>query len=299
MTHRAGRDARPAQRDPPAARIGAHATVGPASLVMRGETVPGRHPLERATRSARGVPSRRDYRPRCGWDPRSAPQRRATPTCPARQRRVPGRALRPGPTGSPPTGSTAGRDQRAAPDALAAGSASTWSGFRVSRVLVDGRQAALHARSAKLRVTPERPVAGAGFTVEVRYGGAPSRAASVGRDRLGGARRRRARRHPALGRAVLVPVQRPPVGQGDLPHPVTTEPPTRSSPPGLSRTTGRRARPVGVRAGRAHGDVPRRRADRALRRTLGPGRGRVPGARSPSAAGAPPRPRRLRPACPR
>ena len=31
----------------PAATIGAHATVGPASLVMRGESVPGREPLER------------------------------------------------------------------------------------------------------------------------------------------------------------------------------------------------------------------------------------------------------------
>ena len=31
----------------PAARIGEHGTVGPASLVMRGELVPGRQPLER------------------------------------------------------------------------------------------------------------------------------------------------------------------------------------------------------------------------------------------------------------
>ena len=40
----------------PAATIGAHATVGPASLVMRGESVPGRHPLDRQ-------PDRRPWAP--------------------------------------------------------------------------------------------------------------------------------------------------------------------------------------------------------------------------------------------
>ena len=47
-------------------------------------------------------------------------------------------------------------------------------GLRVSRVLVDGRRAAFRQSAAKLRITPERPVAaGAEFVVSVAYAGAP------------------------------------------------------------------------------------------------------------------------------
>jgi aminopeptidase N len=47
------------------------------------------------------------------------------------------------------------------------------SGLRVERVLVDGRAAKFARRGHKLHVTPARPVAAGGFTVEVRYVGNP------------------------------------------------------------------------------------------------------------------------------
>ena len=73
------------------------------------------------------------------------------------------------------------------------------------------RTAGQAARSAGRARIGRRPVP---VDVTVRRA-TRSRAQRVGRRRLGGADRRRARRGPAQRRAVLVPVQRPPERQGD------------------------------------------------------------------------------------
>ena len=98
----------------PAASIGADATVGPASLVMRGEDGPGRHPLEGNPIGpwrfhAERARSRASYRGRCRVSKPRRPNR-ATGHRPLhaaeRQRRLPGVALRARrwTTRSPPTG---------------------------------------------------------------------------------------------------------------------------------------------------------------------------------------------------
>ena len=86
--------------------------------------------------------------------------------------------------------------------------------------------------------------------------------AVVGDDRLGGARRRGARGVAAVGRADVVPVQRPSVRQGDATASAST------TDAALHRRRQRRARGppghqragrVGLRPARADGDLPRRR----------------------------------------
>ena len=63
----------------------------------------------------------------------------------------------------------------------------------------------------------DRSSAGDELTVAISYGGRPAPVRRPARRRrLGGARRRRDRRRPAARRAVLVPLQRPAVGQGDV-----------------------------------------------------------------------------------
>ena len=122
-------------------------------------------------------------------------------------------------------------------------------------------------------------------------GDSPDGARSRRRGGLGGAQRRGARRGPALRRPVLVPVQRPTVGQGDLPD----------HGPGLVRIRRRRERDadradvprqhhhVGLRAAPADGVVPRHRPDRALRHHApprdGPGHGAGRGRPPPGAPG--------------
>ena len=89
----------------------------------------------------------------------------------------------------------------------------------------------------------------------------------VGRSGLGGALRRGAGRRPAQRRRLLVPVQRPPAGQGELPH-------HRDHRRELPGRVQRRAalphqqgqpRDLGLRAGRTHGHLPGHGPDRPLR----------------------------------
>ena len=213
-----------------AVRIDEGATLGPNGIIL-----PGREHRRGDHRRAglAGHPRRRRARgePLAGQpdhdvelsreaDGRSAARsRRPVPAC-ARQRRLPRRALRPGhrlqARGEPAhrAGRAHRRRGRAAepvqPRPRRLSTCRGWSSTAVRRRFKQSR--------GKLHVTPARPVAGR-FTVEVRYGGkavpVASRWGDVG---LGRADRRRARREPARRRAVLVPVQRPPLGQGDLPH---------------------------------------------------------------------------------
>ena len=148
-------------------------------------------------------------------------------------------------------------------------------GLAASGVRVDGRtgglppgagQAAHHpatAHRARRRVPRRR-----------RVRRRPEAAAHpvVGRDRLGGARRRRAGRVAAVGGADLVPVQRPPVRQGELPHPLRDgcrlhrrRQRRARGPPRHQRAGG-----VGLRPARAHGELPRDAADRPVREAVAP-----------------------------
>ena len=108
------------------------------------------------------------------------------------------------------------------------------------------------------RSRPQRPIeAGAEVARRSSSTAAPrSRVARlVGHDRLGGARRRRARGVAAVGRADVVPVQRPPVRQGDATASASRRMPrTPSWPTARSRTTGSSAgrASLGLRPARAH-----------------------------------------------
>ena len=144
------------------------------------------------------------------------------------------------------------------------------AGLRVSKVTVDGAAPAQYThRRGKLLVAPAtRSAGGRALVVAVQYAGSPQPlSAARGRGRLGGAHRRRDRRRPADGGAVLVPLQRPARRQGELPdrghRPIagTTSSPTACSP---SSVAGQHD-DLGLRAARADGDLPRHRADRPLR----------------------------------
>ena len=145
------------------------------------------------------------------------------------------------------------------------------SGLRVSKVSVNGRRAAaLHPplRQAA-RLARRTIVDGAEFTVDIQYGGNPeARGQSVGRAGLGGTHRGRDRRQPAERRGDLVPVQRPPRRQGALPdhdHHRLAVPGGRERAAGVTAGEGEPDH-LGLRPGRADGDVPGNRADRPVRR---------------------------------
>ena len=252
----------------PGARIGAGATVGPASLVMRGEAVPA-DTRGSATRSPPWAASAGD-----GGTIGAGPLRRLVPAR-ARQRRLPGRALRPG-TGLPGRhrpARPAGRGLAAAARAAGRGSAWTSASFRVEPGL-GGRPAGAVQPTAAASCAITAGPADAG-----RAPRSPSRSATsgnaeagaqpaLGRARLGAADRRRAGGQPAERRAVLVPVQRPARRQGHLPdrgdHRRRR---TRWWPTaGWSRAIAAAStHDLGVRADRADGDLPGHRPDRPVR----------------------------------
>ena len=230
---RRGRDARPARGHPARRehRARTHGRAGARWSCAASPCPPA--PAGSATRSRRGAE-------RAGRRRGATPVRRPVPAH-ARQRRVPRRALRPGaglPGGGQPAHRTGG-DHRRGRASRSSRFTLDLSTFRVPRVRVDGRPAGSPTRGGKLHVTPSRPVAGplhrrGALPRQPRTGAQP-----VGRPRLGGARRRRARREPADRRALLVPVQRPPRGQGDVPD--------RGHHRGaLHRGRQRRARPRGA-----------------------------------------------------
>ena len=143
---------------------------------MRGDTVPAGDAAGWATRSRRGTDVESRCRPAtAATGSGRSPVGRPVPAR-ARQRRVPGRALRPRPRlqardqPAHRTGSAHRRGRRAAepvqPRPLGVPRA---AGARRRQAGAGSRS---HTRAAKLRVTPARPVAGR-FTVEVRYVGQP------------------------------------------------------------------------------------------------------------------------------
>ena len=144
------------------------------------------------------------------------------------------------------------------------------SGLRAAQVHVNGAKVARFTQKAgKLELHLSSPVpAGEQFTVEVRYSGNPGvRQGDLGRGRLGGTDRRGARGRPAQRGPHLVPLQRPPQPEGDLPH---RDRHRRRLPPGGQRQAGRQApaghpRDLDLRGRRADGQLPGHPADRPLR----------------------------------
>ena len=247
---RRGCHARPARRDParrPA--IGAGATVGPASLVMRGETVPGGTAAGPATRSAPGPSPTRGaaaMTPGAGDDDRPLPAR-------ARRPRLLRRPLRPRPRLPGRVGNQLDGPGRAI-DAVATDAAST-SQPRPGRAAGDEghrrrpppgtlrapRGQAAGSRWAR-RSRAATEFARRGRTTPAARGRVRRR---LGRGRLGGADRRRDRRRPAQRGAVLVPLQRPARRQGQ--------------PTGSRVTTDSRLPRGGQRDARRAGDAGRAR----------------------------------------
>ena len=225
----------------PAARIGAGATVGPASLVMRGDEVPPStrwqgnpiapwNPVPQEARQTRRTRRPRSRRQRDA-QARQAAKKSGPPVIDPylprqRQLRLPGVALRTRPRVQG-RDQPAGRDRRRSPP-------SRWR--RCSTFTLDlsdcahgdqgdgQRHAARrisHRRHGKLHIALARPLpAGAAMTIEVRYGGTPRPIRILlGRSRFRGADRRRAGRRSAQRRRVVVPLRRPSQRQGQLPHP--------------------------------------------------------------------------------
>ena len=238
----------PEQRDPArGARIGAARTVGPVSLVMRGESVPDK------TRWI-GNPIATLGRCRADDVTGAAPVGRPLPARP-RRRRLRRRALRPRPRlqGRRPTASTAGPHAAADRDARTSTELSLdLHGLRVAKVhgrrrgrgpvhprgrhsCASGcdagrrRRRAHRRRSRYARPAPRR-CRGPGATSAGRSSPTACIVAA-----------------PAARRAVLVPVQRPPGRQGDLPDRRDHRPPATTSSPTARSTARRRRRPAGRR----------------------------------------------------
>ena len=159
------------------------------------------------------------------------------------------------------------------------GSSSTWRTCNVSKVTRRRAPpcASTATRGNRLVVEPARDrwAAGTQLAIAVRYAGAPATAGRPAprRRRLGGAHRRRDRGRPAARCADLVPVQRPARRQGVVPRS-----PSRTDAGYTVVANGRlveRRRhgstdDLGLRAGRADGDLPGDRADRPVRRLATP-----------------------------
>ena len=188
-----------------------------------------------------------------------------TPTCPTRQRRLPGVALRarPGLQGrqQPADGRGAASPRSPGPTLRTAG-ASTWPGCAVTKVSVNGGARRPLQPSGRASWSIKLPAAAAGRggvrSSRSATAGPPGRRAGLGRRRLGGADRRRAGRRPAQRRAVLVPLQRPPQQQGQLPDRSQHRAPYRAWPTASSsrRTAAREPGPRGPTSSRADGDLP-------------------------------------------
>ena len=296
VTLERGRDARPAQRHPAGRDASARTRrSGPASLVMRGEAVPGRQPVERqpdravarGARSAARTSRRRDRR---RHDRYYAPQSG---------------------NGGYPTSSTTTLDARLQASARTGSSgtavitrsrrSATQHGVSLDLIGLRGDAAcASTARAArpssrrhgKLRVTPPPPLE-PGQRVRRRPSRTPAhrgpRRSRWGDDRLGGARRRRAGRVAAHRRADVVPVQRPsrPTRRPTASRVDDRVARTRSSPADALDATCTRggSDDLDVRADRADADVPRRRcrSGRYARRRVAAGPGRRVGAYFPPA----------------
>ena len=197
----------------PGRAIGADATVGPASLVMRGEHVPAGTPLGR--QPDRALAAARDGSTRCADatpDP-YLPQRRR----PRLRRRVATTWTLDYRVDSNRLDGTR-RDHRGGHAARCRGSASTSSGCGCRRCAVDGRRPrALHSSAtASCDITPRAIVGPAPSSPSTsQYGGNPEPVRSaVGRRRLGGARptacsspASRAARRPG-SRATTIPATR-------------------------------------------------------------------------------------------
>ena len=274
----------------PAAVLGKHATVGPVSLVMRGESVPSK------TRWI-GNP----IGPWAPTRPTAAPvepaQRRGGRRLRPRSRRPPLRravlradpALRRG--GQPPVGS--------GDPSLPRG-----EGHRPPRprpapaVGVEGDRRRRPARQVRpSRRSAGDPAAAPGLRRRRGHGGRRLRrppgpcGRPARRRRLGGARGRRDRGLAAARRTLVVPVQRPAVRQGVVRRRAHR---THGVPRAVQRrsrraASGREYDDLALRAVRADGDLSRDRADRALHRTPAGGRA---GARGDRVPGRDPRPLR-------
>ena len=144
------------------------------------------------------------------------------------------------------------------------------TGLRATKIQLGGRRVRRFShRADQLVVVPDAGLLpGEEFTLDIRYEGNPTPRrglwGEVGWEELtdgvlGGG--------PAERRTVLVPLQRPPVGQGQLPDLGDNG---RELPGRVQRDPGRAHHPVqprdlGLRAVRAHGHVPRHGPDRPLR----------------------------------
>ena len=152
------------------------------------------------------------------------------------------------------------------------------SGFRVERVLLDGRAAKFARRGHKLHVTPVRPVAAGPFTVEVRYVGNPKpirgRWGDIGWDELTDGALVASQ---PVGAPSWFPCNDHPADKASYRIAVTTDAPyIGAGHRGADRASARGRHPhLGLRAARAHRQLPGQHPDRALRRA---GTGHLSGA---------------------
>ncbi len=227
------RDARPARRHPPGGRARRRRpTVGPASLVMRGDTVPPATPLDRQPDRPVGAdpwPDSRDLRLGAGRDPLPARPRRRRATTSSRydldlDYRVASNHLD-GPGAASPSRPAPEVDRYRPRPAPACG---VQQGHR-RRPPAGAATSTAAGKLIRSQLASEAPAGTAAASSRSRYAGQPRPMRGTwGERRLGGADRRRHRRGPARRCAVLVPVQRPTRRQGR---------PTASPSPPSRRTT--------------------------------------------------------------